>query len=200
MNQRGVHNFFPVAIQSSTIDGADTLNKEIIKELANVRGTVPNSLPEGWSCNLYTTIASGDNLLARPAFKNLQQHIASEATAVANAYALDIEHHPLRITECWVNVYGQGDAQEAHIHQNSAISGIYYVAAPEGCGELIFHSPLSDIMYNPPTRETNDVNTPMIALQPTAGEMILFRSWLRHSVKPTRGKEERISIAFNLTM
>ena len=96
MNQRGVHNFFPVAIQSSTIDGADTLNKEIIKELANVRGTVPNSLPEGWSCNLYTTIASGDNLLARPAFKNLQQHIASEATAFANAYALDIEHHPDR--------------------------------------------------------------------------------------------------------
>ena len=34
MNQRGVHNFFPVAIQSSTIDGADALNKEIVKELA----------------------------------------------------------------------------------------------------------------------------------------------------------------------
>ena len=30
--------------------------------------------------------------------------------------------------------------------------------------------------------------------------MIMFRSSLRHSVKPTRGKEERISVAFNLTM
>jgi len=40
----------------------------------------------------------------------------------------------------------------------------------------------------------------MVALKPKAGEMVMFRSWLRHSVKPTRGKEERISIAFNITM
>lgn len=200
MSQRNVHSFFPVAVQSTTIDGAGQMNREIVKELVKVRGTVPNSLPEGWSCNLYTTISSGDNLLARPALKQLQQHIFTEAANFANVYALDIEHHPLRITDCWVNVYGQGDAQEAHIHQNSVISGIYYVAAPEGCGELLFHSPLSDVMLNPPTHETTDINTPMIAYRPVAGEMLLFRSWLRHSVKPTRGKEERISIAFNLTM
>lgn len=200
MSQRGVHNFFPVAVQSTTIDGAGELNQQIVKELATVRGTVPNSLPEGWSCNLYTTIASGDNLLTRPAFKTLERHIHAEAAAFAGVYALDIERHPLRITDCWLNVYGQGDAQEAHIHQNSVISGIYYVAAPEGCGELLFHSPLSDVMLNPPTSQTNDINTPMVAYRPGAGEMLLFRSWLRHSVKPTRGKEERVSIAFNLTM
>jgi len=200
MNQRGMHSFFPVGVQTSTIENSAALNQEIIGELASIRGTVPNSLPDGWSCNLYTTIASGDNLLTRPAFANLQKHIASEAAAFAEAYALDTANHPLRITECWVNVYGQGDSQEVHVHPNSAISGIYYVAAPEGCGELLFHAPQADVMLNPPTVETNDINTPMIAFKPQAGEMVLFRSWLRHSVKPTRGKEERISIAFNLTM
>ena len=200
MSKRGVHHFFPVAVQSTAVDGAQDMNKQIVKEIANVRGTVPNSLPEGWSCNLYTTIASGDNLLSRPAFKQLEQHIFTEAAAFASVYALDIDRHPLRITDCWVNVYGQGDAQEAHIHQNCVISGIYYVAAPEGCGELLFHSPQSDVMLNPPTKEANDANTPMVAYRPGPGEMLLFRSWLRHSVKPTRGREERISIAFNLTM
>ena len=200
MSKRGVHHFFPVAVQSTAVDGAQDMNKQIVKEIANVRGTVPNSLPEGWSCNLYTTIASGDNLLSRPAFKQLEQHIFTEAAAFASVYALDIDRHPLRITDCWVNVYGQGDAQEAHIHQNCVSSGIYYVAAPEGCGELLFHSPQSDVMLNPPTKEANDANTPMVAYRPGAGEMLLFRSWLRHSVKPTRGREERISIAFNLTM
>ena len=200
MNQRGVHSFFPVAIQTSMIKGAKKLNEEIVMELDEVRETVPNSLPDSWSCNLYTTISSGDNLLARPVFNKLQQHIATEASEFAKLYALDIQNHPLCINECWINVYGQGDSQEAHIHHNSAISGIYYVAAPDGCGELIFHSPLSDIMYNPPTNEANDINSSMVALQPRPGEMVLFRSWLRHSVKPTRGKEERISIAFNLTM
>jgi len=55
-------------------------------------------------------------------------------------------------------------------------------------------------MLEPPTTGPNNFNTPLVALQPQAGEMVLFRSWLRHSVKPTRSKEERISIAFNITM
>ena len=200
MSQRNVYNFFPVAVQSTTIAGADQLNAGIIDEIGKVRGTVPNSLPEGWSCNLYTTIASGFNLLDRPAFKTLQQHIFTEATAFAGVYAYDTKKHPVRITECWVNVYGQGDSQEVHLHQNSVISGIYYVAAPEGCGELLFHSPQADVMLAPPTTANNDINTSMIAYKPMAGDMVLFRSWLKHSVKPTKGKEERISIAFNLTM
>ena len=35
-------------------------------------------------------------------------------------------------------------------------------------------------------------------IQPAAGEMLLFPSWLRHGVLPFRGSGERISIAFNL--
>lgn len=200
MARREINSFFPTAVQSSQLDNADALNKEIIQEIHDIRGTVPNSLPEAWSCNLYTTISSGVNLFDRPAFQKLQKHIGAEVQAFASVYGLDIQRHPPRITDCWVNVYGQGDAQEAHIHQNSVISGIYYVAAPEGCGELLFHSPLSDMMLDPPKIEVNNVNTPVIGYQPSAGEMLLFRSWLRHSVKPTQGKEERISVAFNLIM
>jgi len=200
MNNRGVHTFFPVAVQTTEVENAAQLNKSIIGEIAEIQGTVPNSLPDAWSCNLYTTITSGINLLERPAFKSLQQHIFTEANAFSEVYGLDFGNHPPRITECWVNVYGQGDSQEAHNHSNSVISGIYYVAVPEGCGELLFHSPMSDSMLEPPTTAPNNINTPMVALKPKAGEMVMFRSWLRHSVKPTRGKEERISIAFNITM
>ena len=200
MNKRGVHKFFPVAVQTSEIEDGAKLNKSIIEEITKIRGTVPNSLPEAWSCNLYTTISSGINLLDQPAFASLQQHILTEAAAFAEVYGLDFASYPPRITECWVNVYGQGDSQEAHNHANLVISGIYYVAAPERCGELLFHAPMSDTMLEPPTTGPNNFNTPLVALQPQAGEMVLFRSWLRHSVKPTRSKEERISIAFNITM
>ena len=140
MNKRGVHKFFPVAVQTSEIEDGAKLNKSIIEEITKIRGTVQNSLPEAWSCNLYTTISSGINLLDQPAFASLQQHILTEAAAFAEVYGLDFASYPPRITECWVNVYGQGDSQEAHNHANSVISGIYYVAAPEGCGELLFHA------------------------------------------------------------
>ena len=35
---------------------------------------------------------------------------------------------------------------------------------------------------------------PIRNVVPNAGTMVLFRSWLCHSVKPTKGKEERISV------
>ena len=104
------------------------------------------------------------------------------------------------MTECWINVYGGGDAQEAHVHKNNVLSGIYYAKAPAGCGELLFHSPVADSMLEPPKTRTNDFNTPAVGITPVEGQMVLFRSWLRHSVKPNRITEDRISVAFNLTM
>ena len=55
-------------------------------------------------------------------------------------------------------------------------------------------------MLDPPITHGNIFNVLIRNVVPSAGTMVLFRSWLRHSVKPTKGKEERISVAFNLTM
>ena len=35
---------------------------------------------------------------------------------------------------------------------------------------------------------------------PKAGLMVLFPAWLLHQVRPYKGKAERISIAFNLSL
>lgn len=191
---------FAVGVQFSKIPDMDALNAELKAEIGRIRGTVPNSLPQGWSCHVYTTIRSGMNLFDRPAFKKLGDVIMTESAAFAKSYGLDIDRYPLRLNECWVNVYGQGDAQDVHVHRNSVLSGIYYVAAPPESGELLFHSPMSEVMLEPPTTDMNLFNVPVRNVTPSAGTMILFRSWLRHSVKPTKGKEERISVAFNLTM
>ncbi len=191
---------FAVGVQFSKIPDCDALNAELKAEIARIKGTVPNSLPQGWSCHVYTTIRSQINLFDRPAFKKLGDVIMAESAAFAKSYGLDIERHPLRLNECWVNVYGPGDAQDVHVHRNSVLSGIYYVAAPPESGELLFHSPMSEVMLEPPITDANLFNVPVRTVAPSAGTMILFRSWLRHGVKPTKGKEERISVAFNLTM
>ena len=190
---------FAVGVQFSEIADAAEINAELEGEIARIRGTVPNSLPEGWSCNVYTTVRSGMNLADLPPFQKLRRHIIEEANAFAGAYGFNVERYPLKLNECWVNVYGQGDAQEVHVHRNSVISGIYYVAAPPGSGELLFHSPLIE-MLEPPTVHGNLFNAPIRNFAPKPGVMIMFRSSVRHSVKPTKGKEQRISVAFNLTM
>ncbi len=199
-NKTEMYSFFPTPVQISEIAGGEALNGDLQRDIYSVMETTPNSLPEAWSCNLYTTISSDLDLLRFESFRQLEKAINDESTRFARALSYDVDKFPLRMTECWINVYRSGDAQEAHVHKNNVVSGIYYVKAPDGCGELLFHSPLADNMLEPPKTETTDFNTPAVGITPIAGQMLLFRSWLRHSVKPNRITEDRISIAFNLTM
>jgi len=107
----------------------------------------------------------------------------------------------LKIDNIWVNINGFKDSNNAHIHPNSLISGVYYVNAFENAGSLKFSR--DDIMiydWNERTVETlNQYNSMTYFLKPTTGNLILFPSWLTHSVLPNESQtQERISISFNI--
>lgn len=195
-----VNLFFPTVVQTVEIAEAEQLKKDVTKGIETIRASEPNSIPDSWSCDLYTTIGAPTTLFQHKEFSGLGKIIMREANNFANTLELDTEKHPLRVTECWVNIYGEGHAQEVHQHANSVISGIYYVKAPEGSGELLFHSPYHDTMLDPPTLRASEINIPMVSFIPKEGMMVLFRSYVKHSVRPTKGNAERISIAFNLIM
>lgn len=196
--QTEIYSFFPSLVQVSHIEGADELNKTLMNGVEKVREIEPNTMPESWACTVYTTINSPTILLEYDEFKPLGDIILREANAFARAMNFDLKRQPLKLDQCWLNVYGTSDSQEAHVHSNHVISGIYYIQAPEGCGELLLHSRHADNMYNPKFTAMNELNMTTAAIQPEAGVMLLFRSYLRHSVKPSQCKEDRISVAFNL--
>src|SRR3546814_3489255 len=51
----------------------------------DLKKTTPNSIPESWSCSLYTTINSQDQLHEMPPFAALKQHILAEANKFAKS-------------------------------------------------------------------------------------------------------------------
>lgn len=126
--------------------------------------------------------------------------IIEESNNFASILELDTKFRPLIFTECWLNIYGEGHAQEVHTHANCIISGIYYEKATAGSGDLLIHSPYNNTMLDPPHGQVNGFNMKVLPIKPREGKMILFQSYVKHSVKPTHSKDERISIAFNLTM
>lgn len=199
-NKSEMNLFFPTVIRTVNIADYEQLNKGIVEGIESVRKSEPNTVPSSWSCDLYTTIGSPQTLLQREEFNPLGHIIMEEANNFARELELDIDRHPLKFKECWVNIYGEGHSQEMHQHANSVISGIYYVKAPEGSGELLIHSPYHDTMLDPPTVRANGINNHIISFKPREGSMVFFRSFVKHSVKPTKGDAERISIAFNLLM
>lgn len=194
------HLFFPTVLREVIVDNHQALTAQIMAGIDKIKKTQPNSLPSTWSCDLFTTIGAPTAMTEQEEFKPLLDVIMREANGFAKILEMDTDKHPLKCNECWLNVYTEGHAQDVHLHGNSVISGIYYPKAPPGSGALLIHSPFNDVMLDPPTRELNELNIKVMAIKPRPGLMVLFRSFVKHSVMPTRGTDERISIAFNLTM
>jgi len=101
----------------------------------------------------------------------------------------------------WANVNEYGDYNRTHIHSNSHWSGVYYVDIGQPIQSLI---PNGAIEFLDPRPAIGVFDFPKITvtatwtIQPESGLMLLFPSWLRHSVLPYFGESIRITIAFNL--
>ncbi len=103
------------------------------------------------------------------------------------------------ITSCWANLHGRGDGLSTHRHPNSFLSGVYYVAVPEGASLLILRDPRpANIMFDIERSEHTPWNRPEFLVRPSAGGLLLFPSWLEHDVQSSDIDAERISISFNV--
>ena len=195
-----IRMLFPTVIQVSQIADHETLNNGLLKVIDEVKRNEPNSKPDAWSCDLFTTIGAASTFLTYQGVETFRAIVIDKVMKYADALKMDTANHPPRMNECWVNIYGRSHSQEIHLHQNSVFSGIYYVKAPAGAAATLFHSPMSDMMLEPPTTESTPLNSSIAAITPVAGRMIIFRSSLRHNVLSSNIDAERITIAFNVTM
>ena len=108
----------------------------------------------------------------------------------------------LVMKECWANVNERYAYNQPHTHANALLSGVYYVQVPVGsCGHLVLLDPRSQPwVLQPEYAERNIANMPMHRLPPEEGRLVLFPSWLEHSVEQNLSDGERISISFNVDL
>lgn len=147
----------------------------------------------------YTSYASLADLPWRdPVIGDLVQRIDKHVAKFADALDFDLDR-PLVLDSLWVNVLEPGGHHSAHIHPNSVISGTYYVALPKGAAGLKFEDPRLPQMMAAPRRRSDSAesNRTFVEVTPEPGTVLLWESFLRHEVPPTRGRSERISISFN---
>ena len=194
------HLLFPTVVQTTEIENAGTLNEKLIPAVDRLREVVPNTKPDDWACTVYTTLHSDIDLFSIVPFSEVRPIALREIKRYADNLHMHAPTDHLRVLDAWINVYEKGDSQEMHIHQNSVFSGIYYVQAPEGCGALTFRAPDADTMIDPPKTEVDELNSTDVHFMPTAGQMVIFRSHLRHSVLANTTDTPRISLSFNVDL
>lgn len=96
----------------------------------------------------------------------------------------------------WAAVNRDGHYNTVHLHPASTWSGVYYVdpgdeAPPSGQLEFTHPVPAAGMTFFP------NVLTSTRLVEPKAGMIILFPSYLLHSVRIYRGERPRICVPFN---
>lgn len=148
----------------------------------------------------YTSYASLDDLPKRAsAFGELKTRLDRHAAAFARELAFDLRGGRLKLDSLWVNILKPGAAHSGHIHPHSVLSGTAYVATPKGSSALKLEDPRLPLMMAAPPRRADapEEARAFVYLQPQAGTVLMWESWLRHEVPANRARTERISISFN---
>lgn len=196
-----VHHLFPTPVYQDAIadaaliaDLAHSVRMLAAEDMAGRRWCRENGYPG------YTSYASLDDLPARdPAFALLAKRLQPHVRAFAEAAHMELGGRKPKLDSLWVNLLKPGGGHSGHIHPHSIISGTVYVEVPAGAGPLKIEDPRLPLLMAAPGRtdEAPPEVRPFVYLEPTAGMVLLWESWLRHEVPQGRAKAERISVSFN---
>jgi len=109
------------------------------------------------------------------------------------------KQYTLELVSSWVNIHHKGDFAQNHKHNNSLITGVWYLQTPEDCGHLnastqryLFGDTFDFIKDK--RNEFNVFDAEFVVKQ---NRLYIFPSTLMHSTGINQSDEQRISLAFN---
>jgi uncharacterized protein (TIGR02466 family) len=140
---------------------------------------------------------SGHALHKREELRELCDCVRRAAAGVLQFLKIGAE--AIEITGCWANLYAPGAAHRAHSHPNNYLSAVYYVRTWPGADTINFHDPRSQAgVLRPPVTGLTSANTDQVVVRVGNGTLLVFPSYLQHSVDANAGSESRLSVSFNL--
>ena len=140
---------------------------------------------------------SGHGLHEREELRQLCDCVGRVSASVLQF--LKIGDAAIEITGCWANLYTPGAAHRAHSHPNNYLSAVYYVRTWPGADSINFDDPRSQTgVIRPAVTELTAANTDQVVVRVGNGTLLVFPSYLHHSVDANGSGETRVSVSFNL--
>jgi len=197
--------YFPTLIYSATVHDAEAMNKELLaaireEQVRDARGIERSNYRAmgGWH--------SHNNLHKEEKFARLTKRIEKMLSGVTEDLGYD-KSRELKVTTMWAISNPPLSSNRAHVHPGCLWSGVYYVQAPEGAGQIEFSDPrvvtvMNSPAYIPKQKRKTECWT-KVKVKPVAGKMLFFPSWLYHGVDPNLAQgdgpeADRVIIAYNI--
>ena len=193
----GPNLFFSTPVWTSKLENYESTNENILSYIKNnqkedQKGIIKSNI-KGWHSKDFDL----KNIKVID-FINLISPKINDAIIDMN---WDLSNQSVTITSMWAIINVGGASNARHHHGNSDLSAAYYVRAPKDCGEIVFYDPRPAPVYShPETKGANILNATINSVNPVEGTLVLFPSYLDHSVNANQSSEERIVISFNLKL
>lgn len=185
---------FAVPIWTRRVVGHEAVNREIMALLPALmrEDGIKRSNEGGWHSQ---SAMHHDERLA-----GIRRVIGNACAQCAASIGFDFSRFNLSFQEMWLNANGPGHTNKAHLHPGSFLSGAYYVAVPEGSGNIEFHDPVhARVMATYPGRDASGHAAQILQHTSRAGDLVIFPGWLQHSVQRNESDALRVTVSFNMT-
>jgi uncharacterized protein (TIGR02466 family) len=192
------HVWFPTLIwQADMPDNEKSFIKDIKNYVLKEKKATPDTVKMnngkygsvfqgGWQSKTYTQWIDGF------------EHMGKKLDETIESCRKQIGVPEIKLKGYWFSVNSYGDYTTLHNHRDSVLSGVFYVDIPdENMGKINFERSDDISYFLPPLESYNNFTGERASYQPETGRVLIFPSWLKHSVDANRSKKNRISVSFN---
>lgn len=141
-------------------------------------------------------------ILNEPEAKDISSHLIQKVNEFAGV--LGYKHNDFKFGQSWISYKHPGQHHSYHSHPNSVISGVLYFGAPaEKTPAITFHKPVANcnvsILRPQRVEDRRDLKYAQekFHIEFAPGLLVLFPSYLYHSVPLNKSDKVRCSLAFN---
>ncbi len=192
-----MHLFFSTPIWTSKIDNYERVNLEMLRYITDLQKNDPDGIVKsnfkGWHSKNFD--------MKNQQAKDFIEAIKNNINIALNDMGWDLEKQTVKIKSLWAIINWKDAWNQKHHHSNSDLSAAYYVAAHENCGDIVFYDPRPAPVHNHPmSKSPNKLNATVNSIKPEPGMLVLFPSYLEHSVNPNLSDKKRIVISFNISL
>ena len=182
-----IEHLFPNPVYFSKLERA--LTKEELKTI--------NEYKKKTYKNAGNTTSSDTYVLENKTLKNLKKDLNKMVIDYFNKIVCTDNSIVPYITQSWLNYTKNKQFHHAHLHNNSYISGVFYINADKKVDKIKFYKD-NNSLFKLKTTKFNIFNSDSWWYSIKTGDVILFPSSLRHGVNKKEGKNIRISLSFNV--
>ena len=129
-------------------------------------------------------------------FNWIEDYIKQICREYINVMGLEINRE-ININSLFVSRIDNTHSHDKHIHPTSTLSGVMYLDTIGSYAPLEFNDPSEIRNFHSLITKSNSLDKLKVPFLPSKGDIVIFESWVPHTVPKVKGKGNRTTLVFN---